>query len=226
MADSSDGDDFKPPGLLDIISSKFLKPAKPKDGATQEQRDPNRILEGHERKAAVSGLDLTEIKWSKAGLVLSTVMALVTPFYLSAGHKTTKLGHGKTTAVAPDAILLGGVVLIFCALGFFALRRRKRSLLAFTFFVVGFGFTLILPPLGLAIILLGGWLMLRAFRMQKYGTSNSKMVAKEAAARPSRKARAAQTKAPVKPTGYKAPTANKRYTPKAPSKKKVTKPVD
>lgn len=226
MADSSNGDDFKPPGLLDILSSKFLKPAKPKDGPPQDQPDPNRILEGEERKAAIRGLDLAEIKWSKAGLILSTAMALITPFYISAGHKTQKLGNGKSTAVTPDALLLGGVVLLFCALGFLALRRRKRSLLAFTFFVVGFAFTLILPPLGLAVIFLGGWLMLRAYRMQKYGTSNSRMVAKEAAARPSRKARAAQAQAPVKPTGYKAPTANKRYTPKAPSKKKVTKPVD
>jgi hypothetical protein len=62
--------------------------------------------------------------------------------------------------------------------------------------------------------------------MQKYGTSNMKMVAKEAAARPSRKARLQEAKTPVKPTGYKAPPANKRYTPKAPSKKKITKPAE
>jgi hypothetical protein len=105
------------------------------------------------------------------------------------------------------------------------MRRRKRTLVAFSIFVTGFAFTLIFPPLGFALIFLGGWLMLRAYRLQKYGTANMKMVAKEAATRPSRKDRQAAAKKPVKPTGYQAPKANKRYTPKAPTKKKIPKPA-
>jgi hypothetical protein len=217
MVPPSNDDDFKPPGLMEIISSKFLKPAKPKDGS-QGAPEPDRILQGAERKAAMRGIDVAEIKWSKAGLILSTLLAVAVPLILASEKK----GHSVTY----DALLLAGVVLLFCILGFVALRRRRRSLLAFTFFVVGFAFTLVFPPLGFALIILGGWLMLRAYRMQKYGTSNMKMVAREAAARPSRKVRQQEAKTPVKPTGYKAPTANKRYTPKAPSKKKITKPVE
>jgi hypothetical protein len=221
MAAHSDDDDFKPPSFLEIVSSKFLKPSKPKDGAQAAAAPapaPDGILQGDARKAAMRGIDQAEIKWSKAGLILSSLLAVAVPVILGSQKK----GHSVTY----DALLLAGVVLLFCILGFVALRRRRRSLLAFTFFVVGFAFTLVFPPLGFALIILGGWLMLRAYRMQKYGTSNMKMVAKEAAARPSRKARLQEAKTPVKPTGYKAPPANKRYTPKAPSKKKITKPAE
>ena len=226
MADSSDDDGFKPPGLIEIISSKFLKPAKPKSGS-QPARAPDRILDASERKAAMRTIDATEVKWSKAGLVLSALLAVAIPIILASQHKTTKVAASKTsTTVTPDALLLGGVVLLFCLLGAVALHRRRRSLLAFAFFVIGFALTLLtVLPLGFAVIVLGGWLMLRAWRMQKYGTTNSKQVAREAATRPSRKVRQQEAKTPVKPTGHKAPTANKRYTPKAPSKKKIPKPA-
>jgi hypothetical protein len=226
MAGSSDDDDFKPPGLMEIISSKFLKPAKPKSGS-QPAPAPGRILEGAERKAAMRTIDATEIKWSKAVLILSALLAVAVPIIVASEHKTTKVAGSHTSAtVAPDALLLGGVVLLFCLLGAIALRRRRRSLLAFAFFVIGFALTLLtFAPLGFAVIVLGGWLMLRAWRMQKYGTTNSRQVAREAAARPSRKVRQQAAKTPVKPTGHKAPTANKRYTPKAPSKKKIPKPA-
>jgi hypothetical protein len=226
MADPTDDDGFKPPGLLEIISSKFLKPAQP-TAAAQPAGGPNDgIVDVKERKAAMRTIDATEVKWSKAGLLLSTILAVIIPILAASQHKTTKVaGSNRTTAVTPDALLLGGVVLLFCLLGYYALYRRRRSLLAFTFFVIGFAFTLVFAPLGFALIVLGGWLMLRAYRMQKYGTANMKNVAREAAARPSRKVRQQEAKTPVKPTGYKAPTANKRYTPKAPSKKKITKPA-
>jgi hypothetical protein len=230
MAGSSDDDDFKPPGLMEIISSKFLKPATPKSGSPPT-RAPDRILHGAERKAAMRTLDATEMKWSKAGLILSALLGVAIPVIVASQHKTTKVvGNNASTAVTPDALLLGGVVLLFCLLGAVAFHRRRRSLLAFAFFVVGFALSLLtslvtILPLGLAIIVLGGWLMLRAWRLQKYGTTNAKQVAREAATRPSRKVRQQAAKTPVKPTGHKAPTANKRYTPKAPSKKKIPKPA-
>jgi hypothetical protein len=96
----------------------------------------------------------------------------------------------------------------------------------FALFIDGFAFTLIEPPLGLVLILLGGWLMLRAYRIQKYGTPNAKLAAREAAARPPRRERKQAARAPVKPTGHKPPTANKRYTPKAAPRKKLAKPTE
>ena len=73
---------------------------------------------------------------------------------------------------------------ILCAIGFLALWKRKRTLVAFALFLVGFAFTLFVGLIGFAFILLGGWLMLRAWRINKYGTTNSKAIAREAAARP------------------------------------------
>ena len=67
--------------------------------------------------------------------------------------------------------------------------------------------------------------MLRAWRLNKYGTTNSKTIAREAAARPrgrQRKEAARSTsKATAGPAGRKPPTASKRYTPKAPPRKKI-----
>jgi hypothetical protein len=51
------------------------------------------------------------------------------------------------------------------------------------------------------------------------------VVAREAAKRPPRRERKLAASAPPKPSGNKAPTANKRYTPKAAPRKKVAKPT-
>jgi hypothetical protein len=68
--------------------------------------------------------------------------------------------------------------------------------------------------------------LLRAYRIQKYGTAHAKTAAREAAARPPRRERKQTAKAPTKPAAYKPPTANKRYTPKAPVRKRVAKPTE
>jgi hypothetical protein len=236
MASDSNGESFKPPGLMEILSQKFLKPAKPKADPGPAP-DPNKVLTPAERKTAMAGLDPSEVKWSKAGLILATAMGIILTLYLSSAHSTrketiTEKVNGVTkhvkgyVPISGTWLLLGAIVLIFCGLGFISLRRRKRSLVAFTFFITGFAFTLIFAPLGFALILLVGWLMLRAYRLQKYGTSNAKGAARQAASRPPRAERKKAANAPPKPTGYKAPTPNKRYTPKAPTRKKVVKPVE
>jgi hypothetical protein len=173
----------------------------------------------------MSTIDATEIKWSKAGLALSAVFAIFIPVYAKTLLHSGK-GKNASSSVETEALLLGGLALLFCALGFVGLLRRKRSFLAFSFFLAGFDFTLTFAPLGLALIFLGGWLMLRAYRIQKYGTANAKVAARQAAARPPRRERKKMAAAPVKPSGHKPPTANKRYTPKAPPRKKVAKPTE
>jgi hypothetical protein len=224
MASSSDGDGFKPPTLIEIISEKFRKPAAARGGGAAEA-EPDRILDAKERKVAMRTVDAVERKWAKAALVLSTIMAFIVPIIAIVEHKKATVGSHKTTTV-PDAILFGGAVLLFSALGFFALYRRRRSLLAFSLFLIGFGLTIPIGVAGFAFILLGAWLMLRAWRLQKYGTANAKQVARAASTRPSRKVRQEAAKTPVKPTGHTPPKANKRYTPKAPTKKRIAKPVD
>ena len=201
----------------------------PRSGGPEENSDPAEILRPEQRKAAMSTLDPLETKWTLGALVLATVAGIAIPAYFIAENKVTKAGK-NTIAVAPDAKLLGGVILILCAIGFAALWKRKRTLVAFTLFLVGFAFTLFVGLVGFAFILLGGWLMLRAWRLSKYGTTNSKAIAREAATRPRGRARkeAAKTssKTSSNPGSRKPPTASKRYTPKAPARKKIPKPTE
>lgn len=185
----------------------------------------------------MAGLDATEQKWSLGALILATVAGIAIPSYILATNKVTT--HGKNSiAVAPDAALLGGAILLFCLIGFLALWKRKRTILTFDLFLVGFGFTLFVGLIGFVFILLGGWLMLRAWRINRYGTTNSKLIAREASAQPRRRDRrqagtsagARSSSKTSKATGpatadRKPPTASKRYTPKSPPRKKIPKPA-
>jgi hypothetical protein len=188
------------------------------------------VLSPGERRAAMNGLDATERKWSAVGLIATTLLAAFFTIYLAVGHptKTATVHHKKTLVpLSPSYYIYGGLVLLVCVIGLIALQRNKRTLVSFAFFLSGFAFTLFFAPLGFALILMGGWLLLRAYRIQKYGTANARQAARQAAARPPRQSRkAAAAAAATKPAGYKAPTANKRYTPKAPARKKVPKPTE
>jgi len=199
-------------------------------GGADDRTKPGEILPPEQRKAAMSTLDPMEAKWTLGAFVLATIAGIAIPAYIIATNKVTKQGK-NTIAVAPDAKLLGGVLLLLCILGFLALWRRKRTFVAFDLFLVGFGFTLFVGLVGFVFILLGGWLMLRAWRINKYGTTNSKTIAREAAARPrgrERKEAAAKAsgKGPAKAGTARPPTANKRYTPKQPPRRKIPKPTE
>jgi hypothetical protein len=193
--------------------------------------DPGEILPPEKRKAAMKSLDATEQKWSLGALILATVAGIAIPAYILATNKVSK--HGKNSiAVAPDAALLGGAILLFCLIGFLALWKRKRTFLTFDLFLIGFGFTLFIGLIGFLFIFLGGWLMLRAWRLNRYGTTNSKLIGREAAAQPRGRdrrqaAKTAGSKGTTTPTSAdrKPPTPSKRYTPKTPPRKKIPKPA-
>jgi hypothetical protein len=189
---------------------------------------PGEVLPPEQRKAAMSTLDQLEIRWSLGAFVLAAIGGIAIPAYIIATNKLTKEGK-DTIAVAPDAKLLGGAILLLCVIGFLALWKRKRTLVTFDLFLIGFAFTLFIGLAGFAFIVLGGWLMLRAWRINKYGTTNAKTIAKEAAARPrgrERKEVKTSSKAGSSPTVRKPPTASKRYTPKSPPRKKIPKPTE
>ena len=177
----------------------------------------------------MSSLDQMEAKWSLVALAVATVAGIAVPAYYLVANPLTKQ-DGKYVAVSPDAGLIGGVILVLCVIGFAALWKRKRTLVAFSLFLLGFAFTVFIGLAGFIFILLGGWLMLRAWRINKYGTTNSKVIASEAATRPrgrQRKETARSTsKAASTPGARKPPTASKRYTPKAPTRKKIPKETD
>ncbi|HEX4127002.1 MAG TPA: tetraspanin family protein [Acidimicrobiales bacterium] len=202
----------------------------PSSGGSGEKGERPEILPQAERKAAMTSLDQNEAKWTLGALILATIAGIAIPLYFIAENKVTKDGK-NSIAVAPDAKLLGGVILVLCAIGFAALWKRKRTLVAFDLFLLGFAFTLFVGLIGFAFILLGGFLMLRAWRLNKYGTTNSKVIAREAATRPrgrQRKEAAAKStaKSASDPAVRKPPTASKRYTPKAPARKKIPKETE
>ncbi len=202
-------------------------------GGPGEKGDPPEILPPEERKAAMSSLDQSEAKWTLGALILATIAGIAIPLYFIAENKVTKDGK-NSIAVAPDAKLLGGAILILCAIGFAALWKRKRTLVAFDLFLLGFAFTLFVGLIGFVFILLGGFLMLRAWRINKYGTTNSKVIAREAATRPRGKQRKEAARSTSKtssktsssPAARKPPTASKRYTPKAQTRKKIPKTTE
>ena len=209
------------------LMSAFTGPGA--SGGSGGKSDPPEVLPPEERKAAMSSLDESEAKWTLGALILATIAGIAIPLYFIAENKVTKDGK-NSIAVAPDAKLLGGAILILCVIGFVALWKRKRTLVAFDLFLLGFAFTLFVGLIGFVFILLGGFLMLRAWRINKYGTTNSKVIAREAATRPRGKQRKEATRSTSKtssnPAARKPPTASKRYTPKAPARKKIPKPTE
>jgi hypothetical protein len=246
-------DGSKPPTLSERLSGAFsgafTRPARPPlparpttttgggtGGGTGNEPNPpgsGPIVSPADRRAAMTSLDATEIKWSKGGLGIAAIIGAIAVAYLAIDNPTRKVTdkvHGVThTHLVPLSgtyLLVGAIVVAFCLLGFEGVRRRRRTLVVFAFFITGFAFTLVFAPLGLALIFLGGWLMLRAYRIQKFGTANAKQAAREAAARPPRRERKQAARTPPSPTGHKPPTANKRYTPKAAPRKKVVKPTE
>jgi hypothetical protein len=216
--------DDQPKGLQARVSGLF----KSASGGNQRQREPGEVIPPEGRKAAMSSLDPLEYKWSFRALVLGTIAAVALPLYVVSQNRISKDGK-NSIAVAPDAWLVMAALLLFCVIGFLALWKRKRTLVAFSLFLIGFGATLFVGLVGFAFIAFGGWLMLRAWRMNRYGTTNAKAVAREAAARPRGKERkdkvSAKSPAPG-PAARKPPTASKRYTPKAAPRKKIPKPTE
>jgi hypothetical protein len=224
---AGDGDSTPPQTLTGRIMSAFTGP--PSRGGSEDATERHEIMPQSERKAAMTGLDRIETKWALGGLILAAVAGIAIPAYYIIANPMTKQ-DGKYVAVSPDAGLLGGVILLFTALGFLALWKRRRTLVAFALFVIGLAFTVFILPIGFAFIVLGGWLMLRAWRISKYGTTDSKVIRRVAATQPRGKARKEAAKAPSKTASGEAtrrpPTASKRYTPKAPARKKVPKATE
>ena len=227
MSPTAGNGSSKPQTLTGRIAAAFTGPTPA--GSAEGQSPPPKILPPEERKAVMSSLDQMEAKWSLVALAVATVAGIAVPAYYLVANPLTKQ-DGKYVAVSPDAGLIGGVILVLCVIGFAALWKRKRTLVAFSLFLLGFACTVFIGLAGFIFILLGGWLMLRAWRINKYGTTNSKVIASEAATRPrgrQRKETARSTsKAASTPGARKPPTASKRYTPKAPTRKKIPKETD
>ncbi|HLN16673.1 MAG TPA: hypothetical protein VK277_07990 [Acidimicrobiales bacterium] len=142
------------------------------------------------------------------------------------------------------------VLLLFAGALLLTTRINRRAALGFATLMTGLAFETLLAQfggyglLGLPYLFLGGWLIVRAWRAQRYGTTNAKEAAQAAAEQRAEKKAARQggsttsatrsaktTKSTAKgstkgsTTGSSRPTpvASKRYTPKSPPKKKTTR---
>ena len=206
-------------------------PAPSRSRSLDANGEPD-IIPPEGRKAAMVSLDSGETRWAFGALLLTLAAGVAIPAYITAQNKVTKAGK-NSIAVAPDAWLLGGALVALSLLGLVVLWKRRRTLIAFDLFLIGFGFTLFIGLAGFAFILLGGWLMLRAWRINKYGTTNSKAIARQAATRTrgrDRKdtgsAKSSTSSKTSAPASRKPPEASKRYTPKSPPRRKVPKPSE
>mgnify|MGYP006275126497 CR=1 FL=1 len=130
-------------------------------------------------------------------------------------HITTLSFSGYAPQFAATA--LGAIVLAYAG------WKRKRTLAAFTAMIAGLmlGNSGIYGLPGMAMLFLGGWLMMRAWRLQKYGAAGFMEVNKISQERA--RERAAERRA-ARGTGRRSSDAgatdtrrvdaNKRYTPK------------
>ncbi len=248
------------------LSQSFLRPPNP-----QSRRKPDPVdmsgLSDAERRKRINQIDSTERKIGLAAGILAAIFALVytIPYMvsrISVPWTTVKpvdkicpsglaytLEAGKAATcngVYPPSHYVFSLVLwlVFAAAILVTVRIGRRSPLAFAMVLTGLAFgTLILI---LPFLLAGGWLLLRAWRTQKYGAPTATSPVEGYVRLPPgagrRRAATADTSAGAGASGgagrnttrrtrrnhseqspdvRNVPTQNKRYTPKAPARKKI-----
>lgn len=235
-------------------SRGFLKPKAQSDPSPANEPV---VLYGEARKAAMRNVEPLEKRLGYGAAILALIFG---SFYCYIGLTATntpdtkpvngkcsldyKLEHAKSAGktITYCALQRGHsyyaylavTMAIFVIAIAISARIGRRVALAFTVLLTGFALS---DAAGLAVavpfILMGGWLMLRAWRMQKFGTTDARTVAKiNAQARQDRKNGVKSNFQEPAPSSKSAggPRANstqapgnfesKRYTPKKPVPKK------
>lgn len=228
------------------LSQSLFRPQSPK--ADADDLDFSRMSDD-EKRAHIVRIDPVERKVGliAAGLGIALAIYANVPYMIAkravpstvkpTGHKCPPHFHyaastGTCNTVYPVShyVLPLVVSLVLAAAIYVTVRIRRRAPLSFTMVMTGlaFGSLYVLVPFGVG----AGWIMLRAWRTQKYGAPTAKKrldgwvpPAPRAPARRSRaKGGAKGGKAADSGSTRKGPEANKRYTPKSPPKKKVSPP--
>ncbi|MGA7835410.1 MAG: hypothetical protein WCA31_09425 [Acidimicrobiales bacterium] len=193
-------------------------------------------------REAVLGLDSLERGISLFGASIALVLALVTavewarnlPVITTIKHVrgeacpkayptlvNSLCEHITKTSRSEWEVRFFFILLVALCILWFALRRKRAGVACFAVFL-GLGLGI---ESGLVFFFLGAWLIVRAYRLQKYGVPTmlgSNRVAKEKAAERregrSSKSASSDAKSSSKPTPSKpaTPEASKRYTPKRP----------
>jgi hypothetical protein len=190
-------------------------------------------------REAVLGLDPIERRISYIGACIALVLAVATLIEWVRNTKTilsTKPGKNNscptgyhlakklceklsTTSQSQWELKFFFILIVSLLLLYFTVRSKRAGVACFAVFLgfgMGFG-------AGFLFFFLGAWLILRAYRLQKYGDASftgSNKVAKEMnlAKREGRTPKLARNESIVKPAT--TPTASKRYTPKKPPRRR------
>jgi hypothetical protein len=174
-------------------------------------------------------LDPVERKWGFAVGAVPLVVALVNlavhakvsvlkPLVLgrclAPGHLVGKSCTELVTqkASVPEVALLAflGIVIML------SVWRSMRTLVAVATIFAGLASGL----LGIVSIFYGGWLLLRSWRLQRYGVKDGAGVRKVATERAAVKREAKKSPLKLDAAGTKPVTSSKRYTPKAKPRKR------
>jgi hypothetical protein len=234
------------------LTETFLRPPGPKTVRPQPAPQDLSHLTDAERRRRINQIDPTERKVGLAAGVLALVFSVVytVPDMVSKVSVATTVkpvhkvcaDHYKYTVNAGAAATCNTVystshyvfelvfLLVFSAALLVTVRIGRRALMAFAIVICGlaFGTFLLLLP----FLVAGGWLLLRAWRTQRYGSPTARAPVEgyvppvrgapraPAGPRQPRNATRRGRAAPAAPEGKKPPAPSKRYTPKTQKKRR------
>lgn len=221
------------------LASTFLTP-KPRAAAATS--DPPALSDPAKRKA-ILGLDGREKRIGYIGAALAGVVALIAtvPYVVHPKTKVTIPTTAPKTCSRPFVYqhaannCLGAyprshwvdelALLLALALAILiTVRIGRRGALGFVALMAGLAFEGEVGfVLGLPFIAGGGWLLIRAWRVQRYGSptaTKANAAGGDTGSPPSRPERAPRPKSKSKGAERSGPVASKRYTPKTPKRKR------
>lgn len=240
------------------LSETFLRPAQPPVRRAEPQKIDYASMTDEEKRARITQIDPVERKVGLVAAALAAVFALVytVPYMVSRisvattvkpVHKTCTHGYtyvastNTCNTVYPASHYTFPLVLwlLFAVAIYVTVRIGRRAPMAFAVVLTGlaFGTVIIMLP----YVVAGGWLLLRAYRTQKYGAPTAKAPVEGYVRPPPRSARTGggsagangtrnttrrrrQNEPEPETTVRRPPTASKRYTPRSAPKKKVPPP--
>ncbi len=127
---------------------------------------------------------------------------------------------GKGTYSFNHWIVELAVLLAFALAIFVATRLGRRGPVGFAALMGGLAFEAYVGIFGVPFIAGGGWLLIRAWRVQRYGSPTATKANPTGERKPPAARAERPTRAKKKAPAPKGPAASKRYTPKTPKKKR------
>jgi hypothetical protein len=230
------------------MSPVFLRPPKPRVDA--DSVVDGAAMSDDQKRRTILGLDATERKVGVIGSGLAVLIALLTtlPFVLNPKtavnqslapvkgqtcankaftyDKATNKCNGKVVYSLDHWVFILILLLAFALALYVTVRIGRRGPVGFTALMAGFAYETQVGILGLPFIAAGGWLLIRAWRVQKYGSPTATKMNPTGERRPppAKAERPTRAKKKSKASAPAGPAPSKRYTPKAPQRKKPVTP--